>query len=96
MNRNAKRLVLDLLSQRRADATVSPSEVARAVAAQEGTPSAWRQAMPAVRHAVDDLMAAGEIGLSWKGEPLPVRRGPYRIGRSGGVAPPPQVSRDDL
>jgi hypothetical protein len=37
--------------------------------------------MPAVHAAIDRLVADGLVRLSWKGEPMPVRDGPYRIGR---------------
>lgn len=37
--------------------------------------------MPAVHAAVDELVAAGMIHLSWKGQTLAARAGPYRIGR---------------
>lgn len=39
--------------------------------------------MPAVHSAVDSLVAEGLVRLSWKGEAIPVRDGPYRIGRAG-------------
>jgi hypothetical protein len=37
--------------------------------------------MPAVHAAVDEMAAEGLVRLSWKGAPMPVRDGPYRIGR---------------
>ncbi len=40
----------------------------------------WRDAMPVVHAAVDQLLADGLVTLSWKGTPLSVRGGPYRIG----------------
>nr|WP_159870770.1 DUF3253 domain-containing protein [Novosphingobium sp. 9U] len=72
--------VLDLLALRALDATICPSEVARMLTANSGT--AWRNAMPVVHAAVDGLIAAGAVRLSWKGADLPTRSGPYRIRRA--------------
>jgi len=68
--------ILALLAERRPDQTICPSEVARALA-----PDDWRAAMPAVHAAVDRLVRTGGVRLSWKGQPLAARAGPYRIGR---------------
>ncbi len=67
-----------LLSRRAPDATVCPSEVARAIAPD------WRGAMPAVHAAVDGLVRDRLVRLSWKGRTLAARSGPYRIGRPDG------------
>jgi hypothetical protein len=40
----------------------------------------WRDAMPVVHAAVDQLLADGQVTLSWKGARLSARSGPYRIG----------------
>lgn len=66
-----------MLDARSPGATLCPSEVARAVAAD----SEWRDAMPAIHDAVDRLLADGDVRLSWKGRALAARSGPYRIGR---------------
>lgn len=66
-----------LLSQRKAKATICPSEAARLIAGTEGD---WRDTMADVHQAVDEMLANGAITLSWKGEPLAARDGPYRIG----------------
>jgi hypothetical protein len=57
--------------------------------ASRSPPMAWRDAMPAVHAAVDQLVAEGAVRLRWKGQPLPARAGPYRIERpaQGGVKP---------
>jgi hypothetical protein len=68
---------MSLLARRATDATICPSEVARAIA------SDWRDAMPAVHAAIDGLVRDGLVQLSWKGRPLASRSGPYRIGRLG-------------
>jgi hypothetical protein len=77
---SAREATLALLAGRAADATLCPSEVARALAAAAGEAD-WRGAMPAVHAAVDVLAAEGRVRLSWKGAAMPVRDGPYRIGR---------------
>ena len=68
---------LSLLALRASDATICPSEVARAIAPD------WRGAMPAVHAAIDGLVHDGLVRLSWKGRPMATRSGPYRIGRRG-------------
>ena len=77
---NARKATLALLAGRAADATICPSEVARFLAAAAGKED-WRGAMPAVHAAIDGLAAEGLVRLSWKGAAMPVRNGPYRIGR---------------
>lgn len=80
MSDEARAAVLTLLARRAPRATVCPSEVARAMAAAMGEED-WRGAMPAVHAAVDGLVAARLVRLSWRGEVKPVREGAYRIGR---------------
>jgi hypothetical protein len=75
---------LALIAARAQGAKVCPSEVARAIA----TDGDWRGAMPAVHAAVDRLMSDGLIVLSWKGEPMARRAGPYRIGGRDTDPPP--------
>ncbi len=70
--------ILGLLAEREPGATICPSEAARRLAGPEGD---WRAQMGAVHAAVDMLAAAGRVALSWKGAPMPKRRGPYRIAR---------------
>lgn len=74
----AREATLALLAARADDATVCPSEVARALAAPAQD---WRDAMPDVHAAVDQLVIEGVVRLSWKGRMLPTRLGPYRIHR---------------
>ena len=74
---DAREATLALLAARAPEATVCPSEVARALAA----PADWRDRMPAVHAAVDRLVTEGLVRLSWKGRSLPARAGPYRIRR---------------
>jgi len=68
-------MTLTLLSRRSATATVCPSEVARAMS-PDGN---WREMMPAVHAAVDDLVRDGVVELSWRRRALEERIGPYRI-----------------
>lgn len=79
---SVSRAVLAALAQRSASATVCPSEVARSLASARSTPEEWRDLMPVVHSAVDELLGQGAIELSWKGKPMPVRSGPYRISRA--------------
>ena len=81
---NARDGTLALLNVRASEATVCPSEVARALAAAAGAESEaldWRGVMLAVHAAVDRLVVDGLVRLSWKGKALPTRTGPYRIAR---------------
>ncbi len=80
----ARTRTVALLDARSADATICPSEVARALAADDA-PDGWRDMMPDVHMAVDALLTEGRVRLSWKGKPLAARDGPYRIGRVGGA-----------
>ena len=75
MTADARQTLLALLAARAPTATVCPSEVARAMAPKGD----WRAAMPTVHSAVDCLLEEGAIRLSWKGNRLTRRDGPYRI-----------------
>ncbi|RSU48379.1 DUF3253 domain-containing protein [Sphingobium yanoikuyae] len=79
---DVSRAVLDALAQRSASATVCPSEVAKSLASTGSTPEGWRNLMPIVHSAVDELLGREAIKLSWKGKPMPARSGPYRISRA--------------
>lgn len=68
-------MTLRLLAERAPGATVCPSEVARAISQGD----AWRGAMPDVHDAVDLLHAESLVKLSWRGQALSTRAGPYRI-----------------
>jgi hypothetical protein len=65
----------------RGKGTTCPSEVARLLAAAYGAGDAWRDYMPIVHAAVDELHAKRQVRLSWKSNVLKERRGPYRIGK---------------
>jgi hypothetical protein len=75
-------VTLALLASRDTTASVCPSEVARVAAGPksgEASPVDWRQIMPEVHAEIDKLLAQGIVRLSWKGQPLQSRAGPYRI-----------------
>ncbi len=67
-----------LLDDRRAGATICPSEAARAV-----DPEGWRELMPAARAAAGRLAAAGRAEVTQRGEVVDVAtaRGPVRVRR---------------
>ena len=78
-------ITVALLAARAPTATLCPSEVARAVGAEAGTD--WRDEMPAVHVAVQELVAESVVRLSWRGVTRQVGDGPYRIGRVSGPGP---------
>ena len=73
-----------MLTNRAADATLCPSEVARALVV-ENKSEEWRTAMPVIHAAADALLHRGAVKLSWKGEPLESRSGPYRVAFGSGT-----------
>ncbi|GLR48372.1 DUF3253 domain-containing protein [Sphingomonas astaxanthinifaciens] len=75
MTAEARQTTLALLTSRAPGGTICPSEVARAIASDGD----WRAAMPMVHGAVNRLLAEGAIRLSWKGQRLTARAGPYRV-----------------
>ena len=75
---SASATILSLLANRVADATLCPSEAARALAV-ENRGMEWRAAMPVVHTAVDGLPEKGAVRLRWKGQPVYPRSGPYRM-----------------
>jgi hypothetical protein len=92
--RAASETVLALLARRASGATICPSEVARALAdAAAPSGAGWRDLMPIVHGAIDQLLDDDIVSLSWKGKPLATRTGPYRIAhapdpRGSEVTPP--------
>ena len=71
-----------MLAERGSDKTVCPSEVARRLA---GDAEGWREQMPVVHAAVDRLLDKDVVALSWRGQALSRRAGPYRIGMAAGT-----------
>jgi len=79
----ARRTMIELLARRGPFATLCPSEVARTLVQDKpgGGISDWRDVMPIVHAATDQLLLEGMIDLSWKRAGLTSRMGPYRIRR---------------
>ncbi len=73
-----ERAIEELLDERRPDASICPSEAARAV-----DPEGWRELMPEARAAAGRLAAAGEVEVTRGGEVVDVAsaRGPVRVRR---------------
>ena len=71
--------ILELLSKRPADATVCPSEAARAV-----SPDQWRDLMEPARQAARRLVAAGKIVITQSGHVVDpsTAKGPIRLRRA--------------
>ena len=78
MGVDARSLILSLLAQRAAGATICPSEVARAM------DDDWRPLMPVVREAAAGLVASGDIEVTQGGEVVELERarGPIRLRRA--------------
>jgi hypothetical protein len=78
VDRRLEQAIGALLDQRRPDASICPSEAARAV-----DPEGWRELMPAARAAAGRLAAAGEAEVTQSGDAVDVAtaRGPVRIRR---------------
>ena len=73
-----EKAVLDLLDKRAADATICPSEAARAVGGQD-----WRPLMEPARSAARRLVAGGTVEITQGGHVVDpsTARGPIRIRR---------------
>jgi len=79
VDRDLEDAITDLLAQRRAGATICPSEAARRVA-----PDGWRDLMEPVRMAARRLVAAGAVEIVAGGAVVDpsTARGPVRIRRA--------------
>lgn len=68
--------ILDLLARRRPEATICPSEIARAAGGE-----AWRDLMEPVRAAARRLVDAGQVEITQGGEAVDPNtvKGPIRI-----------------
>jgi Protein of unknown function (DUF3253) len=73
-----ERTIGELLDQRRPDASICPSEAARAV-----DPDGWRKLMPTARAVAGRLATAGAVEVTQGGVVVDVgsARGPVRIRR---------------
>jgi hypothetical protein len=76
---DARGAILDLLARRDPDATICPSEAARALGGDDG----FRPLMGLVRDAARDLVADGAIEVTQRGAPVDLddARGPIRLRR---------------
>ena len=73
-------MLFELLDKRAAEATVCPSEVARALEVDE---AAWRALMPDVRRVAASLVETGRLRVTSHGEIVDAlaEHGPIRLGR---------------
>jgi hypothetical protein len=71
-----ERTIQELLDRRRPDASICPSEAARAL-----DPEAWRDLMPAARAAAGRLAASGAVEVTQGGRVVDVAtaHGPVRV-----------------
>lgn len=78
IDRDLERAIVALLAARPRDATICPSEAARAVAAE------WRPLMERARRAVRRLVAAGVVVITQRGRVVDpsAARGPIRVRRA--------------
>lgn len=78
VDRALERQIAALLDARAADASICPSEAARAV-----DPEGWRDLMPAARAAAGRLAEAGDVEVTQAGAVVDVAtaRGPVRVRR---------------
>jgi len=74
---DAERAILDLLARRDPGTTICPSEAARALGGDDG----FRPLMGLVRDAARELVAAGRIEVTQRGEAVDLdrARGPIRL-----------------
>ncbi|MGW6023492.1 DUF3253 domain-containing protein [Streptomyces sp. NPDC055099] len=76
-----ERVIVELLDGRAVDATICPSDAARAV--YDGDDDGWRELMEPARRAARRLVTAGEVEITQGGRPVDPEkaRGPIRIRR---------------
>jgi len=73
--------IVRLLSQRAADSSICPSEVARAL---QSDAAAWRALMPQVREVAAAMRNDGRLRITQRGVDVPsdaLHRGPIRLQR---------------
>lgn len=78
-----ERAILALLSARRGDATICPSEAARAVAGSGADEASWRALLEPARAAARRLVDGGTVVITQRGRIVDpsTARGPIRIRR---------------
>lgn len=79
-----ERMIFALLDARRPDATICPSDVARALA--PGASGAWRALMPPVREVAQRLADARRLTVTRRGVPVDATSpgGPIRLAPAQG------------
>lgn len=77
--------IFELLGARQPGATICPSEVARALTADEPGGGPWRELMPQIREVARQLAEQQRLRVTRGGAPVDATRpgGPIRLGRSG-------------
>ncbi|MFD6437020.1 DUF3253 domain-containing protein [Streptomyces venezuelae] len=84
--RRLEETILELLDRRAPDATICPSDAARAVhdGDDDGDDDGWRELMEPARRAARNLVEAGEVEITQGGKRVdPAEaRGPIRIRRT--------------
>ncbi|CAL9396815.1 DUF3253 domain-containing protein [Streptomyces sp. enrichment culture] len=82
-DRRLEQVIIGLLDQRSATASICPSDAART--AYDGDDDGWRALMEPVRRAAWRLVSAGEVEVTQAGRPVAEEsaRGPLRIRRAG-------------
>ena len=82
MGLTARQAIEELLAARAADATICPSEAARAVGGEAD--EAWRELMEPARRAARRLVAAGEVEITQGGKVVDpsTAKGAIRIRRA--------------
>lgn len=79
VDRQLEQTILDLLAKRAADATICPSDAARAVGTEDG----WRDLMEPARRAARRLVDSGDVEITQRGRVVDpaTAKGPIRIRR---------------
>ena len=78
-----RKTILGILGDKKPGGTISPDEVARALAGAD--PKAWSRLMPAIRRAAVALADEGAIAIRRKGKDVDPHdfKGVYRLGPPG-------------
>jgi hypothetical protein len=86
VDRALEESIRSLLAGRAADATICPSEAARAVSLSSSEVREWRELMEPARRAARRLVAAGEIEITQNGRVVDpsTAKGPVRLRRARG------------
>ena len=84
VDRELEASIRSLLAGRAIDATICPSEAARAVAGSSADDEAWRELMEPARRAARRLVATGEFEITQGGRVVDpsTAKGPIRIRRA--------------